>query len=196
MSFVAVMWISALVAQEAQTQDVPTPTPIEAVKPAQGSATSSSTPSGTAPVSVDVYHRDYEGPKDAREAQYDENLGRALVEKESQYGDLEGSWVVTRSDGQALMSLELRAEHGVADKLAGAWRQLLAGVGLNHSGFVSDITLYDHKLEIDYYEKEAHTPVTLSLKQAQDGSWHGRLKTVSGKNETVIMRRKALNSGL
>jgi hypothetical protein len=149
---------------------------------AQGSASASSS---AAPVTVDNYARDYEGPKSDREAAYDARLKQALVEKTVKTGALEGSWVITGNGGTPILSLELRTES--SRKVEGAWRFLMTG-DVRQSGLLSDITLYENKLSIYFYGAEKQ-PVTLTLKHFSDDTWRGSLKFVSGKSENIIMSR-------
>ena len=88
----------------------PAATTVEQALTPQGPAVANGTPSAPTPqasmssaaVSVDAYRRNYEGPKDSRELSYDSGLLSALRSKESQIGNMEGSWVVAGVDG-ALM---------------------------------------------------------------------------------------------
>jgi hypothetical protein len=153
---------------------------------AQGQATASSSSSAKS-VTVDNYNRDYESPRTEREIAYDASIKRALREKTVSMGALEGSWVVTGSAGIPVLSLELRAE--ASRKVDGAWRMLMTGAS-RQSGFVSDITLYENKLNLYFYGPEKQ-PVTLTLKHYSDDTWRGDMKNAAGKADTVIMSRSA-----
>lgn len=143
-------------------------------------------PSGAA-VSVDAYRRDYEGPKDARELSYDSGLLSAYVNKENSIGNMEGSWVVSSSTGQKLLGLELRSENAVSGRLEGAWRSMLAGFGLNSSGFVSDIDMTGRDMEVTYYADGARSPTLLHLTKGGDAQWRGYMLDPKGDKTPVVM---------
>ena len=141
----------------------------------------------SAAVSVDAYRRNYEGPKDSRELSYDSGLLSALRSKESQIGNMEGSWVVAGVDGQKLLGLELRSENAVSGRIEGAWRSMLAGFGMNSSGFVSDINMTGRDMEVTYYAGGARSPTLLHLTQGGDALWRGYLLDPKGIKTPVTM---------
>jgi hypothetical protein len=145
-------------------------------------------------VSVNAYRRDYEGPKDSRELSYDSGLLSALRSKESQVGNMEGSWVVAGADGQKLVGLELRSEKAVSGRIEGAWRSLLAGFGMNHSGFVSDINLTGRDMDVTYYAGGARTPTILHLTQDGDSLWRGYMLDPKGEKTPVTMTKVRLGN--
>jgi hypothetical protein len=167
--FTAVMATTPVLAQ------IQTPAP---------AATSSSSASSKS-VTVDNYNRDYEPSKTDREIAYDAAIKRALKEKTVSMGALEGSWVVTGSGGLPVLALELRAE--ASRKVDGAWRMLMTGPS-KQSGFVSDVTLYENKLNLYFYGPEKQ-PVSLTLKHYSDDTWRGDMKNATGKAEAVVMSR-------
>jgi hypothetical protein len=140
-----------------------------------------------AAVSVNAYRRDYEGPKDSRELSYDSGLLSALRSKESQVGDMEGSWVVAGTDGRKLVGLELRSEKAVSGRIEGAWRSMLAGLGMNNSGFVSDINLTGRDMEVTYYAGGARSPTILHLTKGGDALWRGYMLDPKGEKTPVTM---------
>lgn len=144
-------------------------------------------PRGSAAVSVDAYQRNYEGPKTDRELSFDSGIWQAYASKESQIGNLEGSWVVETADGRKLVGLELRSDHMVSGKLEGAWRSMLAGFGLNNSGFVSDVNLTGRDLEIDYFAGSARSPTILNLHKDADGRWRGMMLDIIGHKTAVLL---------
>ncbi|MCR6659147.1 MAG: hypothetical protein NVV72_07315 [Asticcacaulis sp.] len=141
----------------------------------------------SAAVSVDAYRRNYEGPKDSRELSYDSGLLSALRSKESQIGNMEGSWVVAGADGQKLLGLELRSENAVSGRIEGAWRSMLAGFGMNSSGFVSDINMTGRDMEVTYYAGGARSPTLLHLTQGGDALWRGYMLDPKGIKTPVTM---------
>ncbi len=142
---------------------------------------------GGSAVSVDAYQRNYEGPKTDRELSFDSGIWQAYASKESQIGNLEGSWVVATADGRKLVGLELRSDHLVSGKMEGAWRSMLAGFGLNNSGFVSDVNLTGRDLEIDYFAGSARSPTILNLHKDTDGRWRGMMLDVMGHKTAVVL---------
>ena len=140
-----------------------------------------------AAVSVNAYRRDYEGPKDSRELSYDSGLLSALRSKENQVGDMEGSWVVAGTDGRKLVGLELRSEKAVSGRIEGAWRSMLAGLGMNNSGFVSDINLTGRDMEVTYYAGGARSPTILHLTKGGDAQWRGYMLDPKGDKTPVTM---------
>ena len=141
----------------------------------------------SAAVSVDAYRRNYEGPKDSRELSYDSGLLSALRSKESQIGNMEGSWVVAGADGQKLLGLELRSENAVSGRIEGAWRSMLAGFGMNSSGFVSDINMTGRDMEVTYYAGGARSPTLLHLTPGGDALWRGYILDPKGIKTPVTM---------
>ncbi len=143
--------------------------------------------SGSA-VSVDAYHRDYEGPQSDAEMRYNSNILSAYTSKEGQMG-LEGSWLVATSDGRKLVGLELRSDGSANGRLDGAWRSMLAGFGMNDSGFVSNIALTGRELEINYFPGRAHSPNILQVHRDADGNWRGSLLDPLGHRTAIVMSR-------
>ncbi|CAM3281152.1 hypothetical protein [Asticcacaulis taihuensis] len=158
-----------------------------AVANATPPAPTQQTSMSSAAVSVDAYRRNYEGPKDSRELSYDSGLLSALRSKESQIGNMEGSWVVAGADGQKLLGLELRSENAVSGRIEGAWRSMLAGFGMNSSGFVSDINMTGRDMEVTYYAGGARSPTLLHLTQGGDALWRGYLLDPKGIKTPVTM---------
>ncbi len=144
-------------------------------------------PLAGAAVSVDAYRRNYEGPKDYREMSYDSGLLSAYVNKENSIGNMEGSWVVAGSDGRKLVGLELRSQNAVSGRLEGAWRSMLAGFGMNNSGFVSDINMIGRDMEVTYYAGGARSPTILHLTKGGDALWRGYMLDPKGEKTTVTM---------
>ncbi len=145
-------------------------------------------PQSGAAVSVNAYHRDYEGPQTDAEARYNSNIMSAYTSKEGQMG-LEGSWQVVTSDGRKLVGLELRSDGSAGGRLDGAWRSLLAGYGMNDSGFVSNIALTGRELEINYFPGRAHSPNILQVHRDSDGNWRGSLLDPAGHRTAIVMSR-------
>lgn len=137
-------------------------------------------------VSVDAYSRDYEGAKSDAEARYDSNLLSAYASK---VGQLEGSWEVSTADGRKLVGLELRSEGGARGQLEGAWRSMTAGLGLNETGFVSDISLVGNEMEVNYFQGRARSPTILHLRKETDGRWRGTMMDILGRKTPVVMAR-------
>ncbi|HTN39661.1 MAG TPA: hypothetical protein VLZ84_00830 [Asticcacaulis sp.] len=146
----------------------------------------SGTMSGAA-VSVDAYRRNYEGPKDSREMSYDSGLLSAYVNKENSIGNMEGSWLVSSTTGQKLLGLELRSENAVSGRLEGAWRSMLAGFGMNNSGFVSDISTTGRDMEVTYFVGGARSPTILHLTRGGDALWRGYMLDPKGAKVPVTM---------
>lgn len=144
-------------------------------------------PLAGAAVSVDAYRRNYEGPKDSRELSYDSGLLSAYVNKENSIGNMEGSWVVAGADGQKLLGLELRSENAVSGRLEGAWRSMLAGFGMNNSGFVSDINMTGRDMEVTYYAGGTRSPTLLHLTKGGDALWRGYMLDPKGNKTSVTM---------
>lgn len=144
-------------------------------------------------VKVESYTRNYEAPKDEREILYDANLSRALQEKQSQMGSLEGGWFILNEDSEPVLSLELRVQRG-QDSVSGAWRAIKPKDspqgGLSQSGFVSNVELIDEKLVISYYEKRSHSLINLSLTRADSKTWNGTMKDAAGNQMSVTMKHK------
>ncbi len=151
------------------------------VSPAASAAASS----GSA-VSVDAYKRNYEGPKTDSEMRYDSGI---LSAYSSKVGQMEGSWVVAANDGRRLVGLELRSDNVASGRIEGAWRSMLAGFGLNDSGFVSDVSLTGRDLEINYFQGRARSPTILNLHKDNDGAWRGNLMDVMGRKTPVTMSK-------
>ncbi len=156
-------------------------TPTQAPPPA-----SAEVQSGSA-VSVDAYHRDYEGPKSAQELSFDTGILQAYSAKENQIGSLEGSWVISGPDGGKLVGLELRSDHAISSRLEGAWRSMLVGMGMAGSGFVSDISLTGRDLEVNYFANGARSPTVLHLHKDTDGQWRGNLMDTTGRKTKILM---------
>ncbi len=156
---------------------------------AQDSTATSPASSGAA-VSVDAYRRDYEGPKTDAEMRFDTSIWSAYNSKENQTGALEGSWVVADGAGRKLVGLELRNDNLVSGRMEGAWRSMLAGFGLNNSGFVSDVSLTGNNLEVNYFPGKSRSPTILQMRR--DGNaWRGSMLDANGKKTTVVMTRVA-----
>lgn len=137
----------------------------------------------SAAVTVNDYHRDYEPPKGDSERQYDSRIAQAMSARE---GQMEGSWLVSSSDGRKLISLELRGGTG---QIEGAWRSAQASYGLNGSGFVSDVSLTGRELEINYFVGSAHSPIILQLHKDSSGQWRGTQMNVAGDLTPVVLTR-------
>lgn len=141
----------------------------------------------TPAVSVDAYHGNYEAPKTGQQLNYDSGIWSAYNAKENQVGNLEGSWVVATPDGRQLVGLELRSNNLVSGRLEGAWRSMLAGFGVNNSGFVSDVSLTGRDLEINYFAGKARSPTILHIHQDGDGQWRGNMLDTAGHKTPVVM---------
>jgi len=160
----------------------------------EAAAAADTAPLTGAAVSVDAYRRDYEGPKDARELSYDSGLLSAYRSKENQIGNMEGSWVVAAANGRKLVGLELRSENAVSGRIEGAWRSLLAGFGMNHSGFVSDINMTGPDMEVTYYAGGARSPTILHLTRGGDAQWRGYMLEPDGEKTPVTMTQVRLGN--
>jgi len=148
-----------------------------------------SSPADTASaVTVDQYHGTY-GQTD-RALSYDSGIWSAYRAKESEVGSLEGSWTVADAGGRKLLGLVLRSDNVVSGRIEGAWRSLLATFGLNASGFVSDVSLTGHDLEVNYFAGKARSPTILHLQKETDGLWRGTMLDPSGQKTTVTMARE------
>lgn len=137
-------------------------------------------------VRVEEYSRDYEGPKSDAEARYDSTI---LSAYSSKVGQMEGSWEVSSADGRKLVGLELRNEGGARGRLEGAWRSMVAGLGLNETGFVSDISLVGNDMEVNYFQGRARSPTILHLRKETEGRWRGTLMDVAGRKVPIVMAR-------
>lgn len=179
--------ITALILSAAMlAQDLPDgPRPYQPTTTAKGNGPV--TPATGGGVGVDAYRRDYEGPKNSQELTYDSGIFQAYASKENQIGNMEGSWVVTAADGRKLVGLELRSENMVSGRLEGAWRSMLAGFGMNSSGFVSDITLTGRDLEVNYFVGGARSPTILNLHKDADQVWRGYMLDTKGEKTPVVL---------
>lgn len=153
----------------------------------EAAAAMDTAPLSGAAVSVDAYRRNYEGPKDYREMNYDSGLLSAYVNKENSIGNMEGSWVIAGADGRKLVGLELRSENAISGRMEGAWRSMLAGFGMNNSGFVSDINLTGRDMEVTYYAGGARSPTILHLTKGGDALWRGYMLDPKGEKTPVTM---------
>lgn len=153
----------------------------------EAAAAMDTAPLAGAAVSVDAYRRNYEGPKDSSELGYDSGLLSALRSKESRVGNMEGSWVVADTTGRKLLGLELRSDRVVSGRVEGAWRSMLAGLGMNNSGFVSDINQTGKDMEVTYYAGGARSPTILHLTQGGDALWRGYMLDPQGEKTPVTM---------
>ena len=153
----------------------------------EAAAAMDTAPLSGAAVSVDAYRRNYEGPKDYREMNYDSGLLSAYVNKENSIGNMEGSWLVSSTTGQKLLGLELRSENAVSGRLEGAWRSMLAGFGMNNSGFVSDISTTGRDMEVTYFAGGARSPTILHLTKGGDALWRGYMLDPKGAKVPVTM---------
>lgn len=140
-------------------------------------------------VSVDAYRRDYEGAKTDSEARFDSGIWSAYNARENQTDSMEGSWVVADGGGRRILGLELRSDGGMAGRLEGAWRSLLANFGMNASGFVSDVELTGRDIEINYFPGSAHSPNILSLHKDADGQWRGKMMDPQGQKTAITLAR-------
>jgi len=195
----ALILSAALLAQDDLLPDAPQPYQPAAAAPSlpqpattapnavQPAAAADNAPLAGAAVSVDAYRRNYEGPKDYREMSYDSGLLSAYVNKENSIGNMEGSWVVAGADGRKLVGLELRSENAISGRLEGAWRSMLAGFGMNNSGFVSDINMTGRDMEVTYYAGGARSPTILHLTKGGDAQWRGYMLDPQGDKTTVTM---------
>ena len=160
-----------------------------------------SSPSGqdaTAPasaqaVSVDAYHRNYEGAKTDSEQRFDSGIWSAYNARENQSGPMEGSWVVADSMGHQLIGLELRSDRSDG-RLDGAWRSMQASYGINASGFVSDIEVTGRDMEVNYIAGSAHSPNIVRLHKDSDGQWRGSLMDVAGHKTPVMLSRVSVGN--
>jgi hypothetical protein len=153
----------------------------------EAAAAMDTAPLAGAAVSVDAYRRNYEGPKGSSELSYDSGLLSALRSKESRVGNMEGSWVVADTTGRKLLGLELRSDRVVSGRVEGAWRSMLAGMGMNNSGFVSDINQTGKDMEVTYYAGGARSPTILHLTQGGDALWRGYILDPQGEKTPVTM---------
>jgi hypothetical protein len=153
----------------------------------EAAAAMDTAPLAGAAVSVDAYRRNYEGPKGSSELSYDSGLLSALRSKESRVGNMEGSWVVADTTGRKLLGLELRSDRVVSGRVEGAWRSMLAGMGMNNSGFVSDINQTGKDMEVTYYAGGARSPTILHLTQGGDALWRGYMLDPQGEKTPVTM---------
>ncbi|ESQ85736.1 hypothetical protein AEAC466_00765 [Asticcacaulis sp. AC466] len=168
-------------------QNVPQNSPILSPSVTNGDVAPPATARSGGAISVDAYRRDYEGPKDSRELSYDSGLLSAYVNKEKQIGNMEGSWVVTTLDGRKLVGLELRSDNLVSGRLEGAWRSMLAGFGMNNSGFISDINMTGRDFEINYFAGGARSPTILHFTKGVDGRWGGYMLDTTGHKTPVTL---------
>jgi len=146
-------------------------------------------PSQPAPVGVDAYRGNYEGPKSDQEARYDSSIWSAYANKESAMGGLEGSWVVTDAEGHKLVGLELRNDQKLSGQLEGAWRSLQLGFGLNRSGFIANVSLTGHDLEINYAPGRQRSPNILQLRRDASGAWRGNMLDIKGQKTPIVMTK-------
>jgi hypothetical protein len=153
----------------------------------EAAAAMDTAPLAGAAVSVGAYRRNYEGPKGSSELSYDSGLLSALRSKESRVGNMEGSWVVADTTGRKLLGLELRSDRVVSGRVEGAWRSMLAGLGMNNSGFVSDINQTGKDMEVTYYAGGARSPTILHLTQGGDALWRGYILDPQGEKTPVTM---------
>ena len=185
--FSALIFSAILTASNAAQDGLPPQATMKPDSPEAAAAMDATPQTSDAAVSVDAYRRNYEGPKDAREMSYDSGLLSALRSKENQIGNMEGSWVVAGTDGRKLVGLELRSENAVSGKIEGAWRSMLAGFGMNNSGFVSDINVTGNDMEVTYYAGGARSPTLLNLTKGSDDLWRGYMLDPKGVKVPVTM---------
>jgi hypothetical protein len=162
---------------------------VSAVLMAQDTTAAAS--SSGAAVSVDAYRRDYEGPKTDAESRFDNSIWSAYNGKENQVGGLEGSWMVADATGRKLVGLELRNDGTSTSRMDGAWRSMLAGFGLNNSGFVSDVSLTGNNLEVNYFPGKSRSPTILQMRRDASGAWRGSMLDATGHKTAVVMTRVA-----
>ncbi|WP_155908180.1 hypothetical protein [Asticcacaulis sp. YBE204] len=136
-------------------------------------------------VKVDAYGRDYEDQPTGSETRYDSGIRAGLASRQNQMSALEGNWMVSSLTGDRLVSLALRGAG--AQKLEGAWRSLQGGVGMNRSGFVSDVVQADDRLMIDYQAASAKGQFRLDLRKEPDGRWRGQMIDPNGAATPVVM---------
>jgi len=151
-----------------------------------------STQVSPAAVTVDQYHGSY-GQTD-RALSYDSGIWSAYRAKESEVGSLEGSWTVADTGGRKLLGLVLRSDNVVSGRIEGAWRSMLASFGLNNSGFVSDVSLTGHDLEVNYFVGKARSPTILHLHKDDDGLWRGTMLDPAGQKTAVTMAKERAGS--
>jgi hypothetical protein len=65
---------------------------------------------------------------------------------------------------------------------------MLAGFGLNASGFVSNISLTGRDLEVNYFADKARSPTILQVHKDNDGQWRGAMLAVDGSKTAITMR--------
>ncbi|MDC7682618.1 hypothetical protein PQU92_04985 [Asticcacaulis sp. BYS171W] len=164
------------VAPKVVPQDVP-PVPVKEVAPVKDKV--------LVAVKVDAYGRDYEGQQTGSETRYDSGIRAGLASRQSQMSALEGNWMVSSLTGDRLVSLALRGAG--AQKLEGAWRSLQGGVGMNRSGFVSDVVQAEDRLMIDYQAASAKGQFRLDLRKEPDGRWRGQMIDPNGAATPVVM---------
>ncbi|MGA9659544.1 MAG: hypothetical protein WBQ60_10645 [Asticcacaulis sp.] len=148
--------------------------------------------SSRAAVDVESYQRNYEAPKSPEELKYDSGIAQAYDAKVDRSGRMQGTWVVSGMDGQKLVGLELRSDN--QGKVEGAWRSMLAGFGMNNSGFVSDVDMKDRDLEVKYFVGKARNPTVMTFHREDNGQWRGQMVNDSGVTTPVTLTQVRLGS--
>lgn len=130
-----------------------------------------------APVTVDAYHRSYEGPPDGLERAYQAGIKRSFDAQQVRMGPLDGPWLVRTQGGAAFMALML-ADQGRADQeIEGAWRSLANRPGQGHSGFLLSVGREGQTLVVRWYPSDDTGNITvMRLNPTSDGRWTGQVR--------------------
>jgi hypothetical protein len=129
-----------------------------------------------APVTVENYHRSYEGPMDGTERAYQAGIKRNFDAQQVRMGPLDGAWTVRGSNGAAILGLVLVDPGRPDSEIEGAWRSLATRPGGARSGFLLGVSREGQTLVIRWYPSDDTGNMTvMRLKPGHDGRWSGSL---------------------
>jgi hypothetical protein len=130
-----------------------------------------------APVTVDAYHRSYEGPLDGAERTYLAGIQRNFDAQQVRMGPLDGGWTVRTESGAGFMALGL-SDSGRADQeIEGAWRNLATRPGPRHSGFLLSVAREGRALVVRWYASDETGNISIMrLNPTADGGWTGEVR--------------------
>ena len=128
-----------------------------------------------APVTVDSYRRNYEGPLDGREQLYEAGVRRNFDAQQVRMGLLDGAWTVRTASGATLITLILNDAGRAEVPLEGAWRQPGAP---GRSGFLVSASREGEALVIRWEDRPGSgDPATMRLQPQPNGVWRGVVRT-------------------
>jgi len=130
-----------------------------------------------APVTVDAYRRNYEGPPDATEAAYDGGVRRNFNAQQVRMGPLDGAWTVRTRSGAAFMMLQLHDPGRAGAEIEGAWRSLPRPGQGARSGFLVSVAREGQTLVLRWYDRdETGNLSVMRLIPGADGRWTGHIE--------------------